>query len=399
MQVNEVGAQRRDEVTAPERPAPPGTVVCVLGMHRSGTSLITRLLSLLGLHLGNPDNLMQPHPEMNPLGFWEHQRLTDLNDLLLTRLGGSWDEPPPLPEGWEQRPDLADLREQALAILREDFGEAGLWGWKDPRNSLTVPFWRALIPNMSYVVCIRNPLDVAGSLQRHYGLSLAKCLDLWLTYTMASLRGTEGARRIFVFYKDCFYDLAGTLRRLAAFLGNPVAAEDPETLRQAEAFVQSQLWHHRSRPADAVDTPEAPFALKALYLALHAVRHGSPEDGEPWQEVSEALSVFCDCIDDERRAALRTQALIESQRAALAEQTALVTTWEARLAERDARVAAAEAALQELQQKVQAMEASAVHRLWEGARRRIDRALPPGSRRARPYAAVVRLLQRRAGSR
>ncbi|HEY8490952.1 MAG TPA: sulfotransferase [Dehalococcoidia bacterium] len=391
--------QRQDGVTAPERRTPPGTVVCVLGMHRSGTSLTTRLLSLLGLHLGHPDNLMQPHPEMNPLGFWEHQRLTDLNDLLLARLGGSWHEPPPLPEGWERRADLADLRDQALAVLREDFGAAGLWGWKDPRNSLTLPFWRTLLPSMSYVICIRNPLDVAGSLQRHHGFSLAKSLDLWFTYTMASLRGTEGARRIFVFYKDYFYDLHGTLRRLAAFLGNPALADDPETLSQAQAFAQDQLWHYRSRPADAVDTPEASFALKALYLALHALRHGSPDDGEPWREINEALSVLCDCIDDERRAALRTEALIESQRAALAEQAALVATWEARLAERDARCAAAEAALQELQRRVQAMESSAVHRLWEGARRRIDRAFPAGSRRARPYAAAVRFLQRRGGSR
>jgi len=70
-------------------------IVCVLGMHRSGTSLITALLQSLGAHLGPPEHMMKPQPD-NPRGFYEHQLLNDIDEEILARLGGSWSEPPVL---------------------------------------------------------------------------------------------------------------------------------------------------------------------------------------------------------------------------------------------------------------------------------------------------------------
>ena len=75
-------------------------ILCILGMHRCGTSLITRVVNLLGWHLGAEERLMKAD-QFNPKGYWEHQSIVDLNDEILRRLGGSWRDPPPFPSGWE----------------------------------------------------------------------------------------------------------------------------------------------------------------------------------------------------------------------------------------------------------------------------------------------------------
>ena len=61
-------------------------VLCILGMHRSGTSMVSYILHLCGLDLGPPDQLMPP-TEANPLGYWEHTGFVEVNDALLTALG------------------------------------------------------------------------------------------------------------------------------------------------------------------------------------------------------------------------------------------------------------------------------------------------------------------------
>ena len=151
-------------------------VYCILGMHRSGTSLLTRLLSLLGVELGPDAHLMAP-TKFNPTGFWEHEGIVALNDELLARLGGRWQEPPPLAPGWERDPALDDLREKARALVAADFAGRAEWGFKDPRTCLTLPFWKTLLPPMRYILCVRNPADVAHSLE--HAMPFERGAALW----------------------------------------------------------------------------------------------------------------------------------------------------------------------------------------------------------------------------
>src|ERR1700722_14451555 len=76
-----------------------GHIICVLGMHRSGTSVATRVLNLLGVFLGAEDHFVSPGPD-NPKGFWEYQSIVDLNIEILERLGGNCYEPPAFPADW-----------------------------------------------------------------------------------------------------------------------------------------------------------------------------------------------------------------------------------------------------------------------------------------------------------
>src|SRR5688572_33259510 len=95
---------------------PPALVICTLGMHRSGTSLVSRTLNLLGVQLGSDERLLPPNEE-NPKGYWEQRSFVNLNDEMLERFGGRWVEHAAFPPSWARDPRPGDLREKAGDLL------------------------------------------------------------------------------------------------------------------------------------------------------------------------------------------------------------------------------------------------------------------------------------------
>jgi hypothetical protein len=263
--------------------------VVVLGMHRSGTSLVTRILNLLGVELGPEARLMHPGPD-NPVGFWEHGEFVALNKKILSQLGGNWHEPPVFEPGWEVSPGLSDLRGAALELIDREFGSAEIWGWKDPRTSLTVSFWQRLVPGMSYVICLRNPLDVAQSLSRRDGFSAAKAGRLWVTYVEASLRGTADRDPLIMFYEDVMADWPRELARLSAFIGEPEAAAFEHLQTAVWTAVHEELHHHRSSTREVVADPELPTQAKALHVVLRGYVDLVGGRGDVRPEIQEAMS-------------------------------------------------------------------------------------------------------------
>jgi hypothetical protein len=246
---------------------PPARVVCTLGMHRSGTSLVSRLLNLLGVHLG-PGQAVSKTGGDNPKGYWEHRSFVALNDEILARFGGRWDEPPAFPPSWPRDPRVEDLREAARQLLAGDFATEPLWGWKDPRTCLTLPFWQELIGPLRYVICVRHPCAVAASLARRNAMSFERAEGLWLVHVQASLANTNGQPRMFVFYEDVVDDWRPALRRLGAFIGRPEPADDPRVQDAVSEFVEKEMCHHRVSMEDLVADPRISFPVKAGYLDL-----------------------------------------------------------------------------------------------------------------------------------
>src|SRR5512140_300208 len=146
--------------------------VIVLGMHRSGTSALTRCLNFLGLTLGREDHLI-PAGQDNPRGFWENAQLSKFNEEILVALGGTWFTPPYLHGRWQSRPQLGELKARARELLAgEGLGEP-MACWKDPRSCLLLPFWLELLPQRPAIVFIhRDPLEIWRSLQKRNGYDL-----------------------------------------------------------------------------------------------------------------------------------------------------------------------------------------------------------------------------------
>lgn len=282
------------------------TPVCVLGFGRSGTSMAMRLLNLLGVQVGPEEDLLPPADADNPRGYWEPQWVIELNDEILARLGTVWQQPFPAEPGWERRPELDDLRERARGLLKEKFGSASLWGWKDPRVMLTLPFWQELVPNARYVICLRNPADVISSFQRRPepGLSIEAWGDLWTEFNARALKETRGAPKLFLFYEDFFRDGRAQIARMALFLGLDIQESDDRFWAPLLQEIEPELRHHSTSSLELAGSSAIPPAARTLFLALRAAedtRRSKPNADGHDKGVSEAIERIAPELWYERR--------------------------------------------------------------------------------------------------
>ena len=236
--------------------------VCVVGMHRSGTSLVANLLHLCGLYLGQAEDLMPPSPD-NEKGYWENLKFVQINEEILLALGGSWDFPPAAYNGWHEEERIAPLRSKAETLLRE-FSDHEPWGWKDPRSSLTLPFWMNLIPELKIVLCLRNPFEVSQSLRRRNHTANQSGLSLWWLYNRSVLDACRPANRIVTHYEAYFNAPEKELQRVLSFLDLPASKDD---LEQCNDVISGRLRHSHFRTEQLLEESVAPEVFD-LYMDL-----------------------------------------------------------------------------------------------------------------------------------
>jgi hypothetical protein len=205
--------------------------------------MVTKLLHAAGLQLGDDADLMPPADE-NPEGFYEHVGFVRLNDEVLNAAGAGWDCPPASGFDWDS-PVLDPFRERARA-LAAPLAETPPWGWKDPRTSLTLPFWRSALGPLRTVVVIRNPLEVVTSLHRRNGFSIALSLTLWRLYAERIVEDSTLEQRLVTHYDAYFFEPEREIARLLRFLGLD-SHQNLETLRAAAV---PDLRHHRKTLPD-----------------------------------------------------------------------------------------------------------------------------------------------------
>ncbi len=265
---------------------PLARVVCVTGMHRSGTSLAARAVNLLGVSFGSPSGLMPPGGD-NPRGYWENRAAKELDDEVLASLGGTWDRPPVLADGWEHDAALDPYRARAAAIFRDDLGvTAGgpaVVGWKDPRLSLLLPFWRTVVPVAATVLVVRDPREVVASLHARNAMSTADGAVLWLRYVLAALAATDGP--LVVRHRDLVNDLPGTLEVLARGLALPAPTD--ETLAAVADHVDPSLNHHTVDGAPHAISGDQP----TLELAMAVWADGRVDPAALPSAVAESIRV------------------------------------------------------------------------------------------------------------
>lgn len=148
------------------------TALCVLGMHRSGTSCLTGLLEDAGVYLGNVSK-QNPY---NKKGNQENLAIMRLNDEVLASNGGSWDHPPARPAAWNQ------TQKATLTAILDDYRDHACWAFKDPRTMLTVDGWLEQLPNLRFIGTFRHPSVVAQSLYRRGQMPPEQGFGLWLHY-------------------------------------------------------------------------------------------------------------------------------------------------------------------------------------------------------------------------
>lgn len=271
-------------------------IVCVLGPPRCGTSLTTRILNLLGVDLGSRRHVIETKPA-NAKGDWEHVPIRRLNDDLLAELGGSWFDPPDFRQGWAHAAALARFRAAAGELIKQDFSDSEVWGWKDPRTCLTLPFWQQLLPSMRCVICLRDPMEMAQSLRRYVNCSLEHGIYLWLVYMRAAFQHTANTERVVVSFRDLLVQPESGINVLARIAGAPDAVENSARVA-AGNFIDRNEWHQRSPDmAQLSESQCLPAVIESTRKAFEAVRCGESLDPDAMDTVfSDALSIVAPVV-------------------------------------------------------------------------------------------------------
>ena len=246
----------------------------IIGMHRSGTSMVAHLLRELGIFAGRK---LDPNHEAI---FFQN-----LNDWLLQMAGANWTHP----SSFQELLTHKLLRKQCETIIRiwlsthvcvsymgiwkffryhSIFNLPFPWYWKDPRSTITLPIWFNIFPQAKVLYLIRNGVDVANSLMKrsqkilknsvnnplfkksirkiniskYYKgwtkpldppniidstrcLSLESAFDLWEEYMEIAdhnLGNLPEKQKIIIQYEDFLVDSVKNLKKICRFIGLPV---------------------------------------------------------------------------------------------------------------------------------------------------------------------------------
>jgi len=251
----------------------------VAGMHRSGTSALTRVLDLHGVSLGS--ELLAAAAD-NQAGFWENRRVVDFHERLLGVLGSSWDDPRELRPDWLDAAVSAGHLDELVELLDSEFGDADIWAVKDPRLCRVLPLWRMALDRLQIapklIFSLRDPGEVVGSLRQRNGLSAATGALLWLRHLAEPVQTSLDLPHCAIGYHELLDDWRGCMARLASTLGIVWPVSSSECAAAVDGHLRGDLRHQ-----EAASTRELlPAAWRELLLNVHAESQVVARDGGNW---------------------------------------------------------------------------------------------------------------------
>lgn len=266
-------------------------VVFILGMSRTGTSAMTRVLSLCGLDL--PDDLVEPN-YANPTGFWEPIGAVILNETFLRDHGSSWCDPamPPLNEKIQNVDEAETFIDKIGSLLCASPGERPLV-IKDPRIASLAPFWFEAAKRSGLVakviISIRHPFEVASSLAKRDGAAVELSDALWLKASFLAERQSRNFQRVITEYVDLLSDWRTQITRIEKALDIDLSHRDEEAI---DAFLDPALYTQRTvaRPPAARMLPW----LLPTYEHLLGCAHEIPME---FDAMDKSYTEFVDCAD------------------------------------------------------------------------------------------------------
>jgi glycosyltransferase involved in cell wall biosynthesis len=237
--------------------------IIILGMHRSGTSLISGLISILGAYPG--DNLMKP-TEDNPKGYYENNSVYLLNKRILDENNTNWDNYSFSCE--DIKPDkFIGYIGNAKKVIQEQLKYAKTIVIKDPRICILFPIWEKALKELNIkikiVLVYRSPLEVAHSLKLRDDMALEKGMMLWSHHFFKSEFYSRTYQRLPVEYNADFYDFDSFLTKLADFIGVDI---NDNLVSEASRFYSPSLKHQKLNFDNIND--DIPTYLRNLILLI-----------------------------------------------------------------------------------------------------------------------------------
>ncbi len=217
------------------------TCILVLGMHRSGTSALTGVLSLLDVYLGS--ELMEAN-FANEKGYFENNILYKINEKLLGQINSSWND---TFYDEEKLENISGLNELKVA-LKSEFKYAHTFAIKDPRLAYLFPIYKKVLKQLKIDIKIilpyRNPLEVASSLKKRDAMSLEKGMLLWAYHFLMAEKFSRGHARVFVNFDELIANTSDVIDTISSKLTLELADKFNKNKTQIEAFLEPSLKHH-----------------------------------------------------------------------------------------------------------------------------------------------------------
>ncbi|MGJ7514111.1 glycosyltransferase [Pseudomonas baetica] len=244
-------------------------IIIVLGMHRSGTSALTRALSTMGVGLGNT---LHPAGVDNPTGFWEDRDVIAINNKLLSRIGSAYDRVGVLDFDLNDDAVIEEIYQEAKTLITDKTANTPMWGMKDPRIPRLLPFWQKLLKelefNISYVIALRNPLNVAKSLAHRNQFVSLKSYLLWLEHMLLAISYTTAEKRLVVSYDNLLGNPRKEISRISSALDLPTPFED-ELSTYINEFLDPGLRHAQQSESELLNGQIKPKLLADAYVLLN----------------------------------------------------------------------------------------------------------------------------------
>ncbi len=224
------------------------TAVLILGMHRSGTSALTRVLSLSGMDLATDLMLAT---DANESGYWESVELATIHDDILNTLDSKWDDILPIDEQQFQSESMLQYQALLVDYLVREFLNSERIVIKDPRMCRLLPIWLDVLTKLdvqiSVVLIFRHPIEVAKSLQKRDGFLLEKSYLMWIRHVLDAEKYSRGLSRCFVNYSQLLTNPKQVVKSIANLCGIKGLYLDGN---QAKEFIDAQFYHQRITKAD-----------------------------------------------------------------------------------------------------------------------------------------------------
>ncbi len=223
-------------------------VLILFGMHKSGISVISGCLNLLGANFG------KSFISANHTGFFENRDIMLWHDIFLRDLGCKWDMVGSLPSGWLKRKAAQDIRRKILTFVEKNFSGEECLAINDPRLCRLAPLWMDIFKQTHiepcFVLMVRHPFEVARSLEKRDGFDLLKSHLLWLVHNREALAVCRVHKHVILTYDALLADPAYCMENISRGLGIDFPKEPKKEYQKLIDFVRPELKHHNGGSQD-----------------------------------------------------------------------------------------------------------------------------------------------------
>ncbi len=190
--------------------------IVVVGMMRSGTSILMKLLQQAGVFIGDAQRSANS----------ELPGSVSINTAIMQAFGVNYfDGSKPMPMRWDTDERVSGWVNHVKKILDKKIGNQQLWGHKEPRVCLTFPVWEKAIEERGDKICpilaIRNPLDVAVSLKTKHGMKRRDSMIMWEMVVQDAVDNLRHYEYPIVYYPDLLNNPVGIVKECFKFYDIP----------------------------------------------------------------------------------------------------------------------------------------------------------------------------------